>query len=218
MKYGNGVGEARPCHAGSREITLRPVQSVIFYDFTSAESFAVHEIAREVARADEIAWRGVQVDETLPVPMTILDRRARSRIEMDISDARKAWPAGRLELPKGLPNTKFALQAVASVERMHRTRADDFRAHLFRAYWWLGEDISDRTVVRRIADEAGVPPWAELEHQGAQAAQVSWELEWKAERLGGVPRVIRSDGQILWTMKSEAEAREFLAPDQAPRR
>jgi 2-hydroxychromene-2-carboxylate isomerase len=186
------------------------VPLVIYYDFTNAESYAIHEIARAHARAHDIEWRGVQVDETLPVPMTILDRRARSRLEMDISDAVKAWPAGKLEVPRGMPNTKLALQSVASVERMHRTRADDFRAALFRSFWHHGDDLSDMAVVRRAADAAGVPPWAELGNQGAQGMQVSWELAWKTERFGGVPRVIRADGQILWKLKSEAEAREFL--------
>jgi 2-hydroxychromene-2-carboxylate isomerase len=187
------------------------VPLIIYYDFTSAESFAIHEIARAHARAGDIEWRGVQVDETLPVPMTILDRRARGRLEMDISDALKAWPSGRLEVPRGMPNTKLALQSVASVERMHRTRADDFRAALFNAFWHRGEDLSDIAIVRRAADAAGVPPWAELGNQAAQGTQVSWELAWKTERFGGVPRVIRGDGQILWKLKSEAETRAFLS-------
>lgn len=203
----------------ARGISLRRVPLTIYYDFTSAESFAIHEIARAHARTSDAAravvesieWRGVQVDETLPVPMLVLDRRARERIEMDVNDAKKAWPAGRLEVPRGMPNTKLALQAVASVERMHRTRADDFRSALFHAFWHRGEDLSDIAVVRRAAGFAGVPPWAELGNQAAQGMQVSWELAWKTERLGGVPRVIRPDGQILWTIKSEAEVREFLS-------
>jgi 2-hydroxychromene-2-carboxylate isomerase len=187
------------------------VPLVIYYDFTSAESFAIHEIARAHLRAGAIDWRGVQVDETLPVPMTVLDRRARERIEMDVHEAKQAWPSGTIEVPRGMPNTKLALQAVASVERMHKTRADEFREALFHAFWHRGEDISDIVIVRRAADAAGVPPWAELGNQAAQGMQVSWELAWKTERLGGVPRVIRADGQILWKVKSEAEAREFLS-------
>ena len=189
------------------------MRATIYYDFTSAESFAIHEIARSVVPCIEIAWRGVQVDAALPTPMAVLDRRGRGRIEMDILDARKAWAKGRLEVPRGLPNTKLSLQAVASVERMHRARADEFRTRLFQAFWWIGEDISDRAVVRTIANDAGVPPWVELEHQAAQATQVAWELEWKAERLGGVPRVIRDDGQILWRIKSEAEVRKLFSAE-----
>jgi 2-hydroxychromene-2-carboxylate isomerase len=191
-------------------VRFEAVQAKIYYDFTSAESFAIHEIARAAAPAFEIEWRGVQVDSSLPTPMTVLDRRARGRLEMDVMDAKKAWPSGRLQIPKGLPNTKYALQAVASVERMHRARAGEFRARLFQAFWWVGEDISDKSVVRTIANDAGVPPWAEFEHQAAQAAQVGWELEWKAERLGGVPRAIRSDGQILWQLKSEKDVKDFF--------
>jgi 2-hydroxychromene-2-carboxylate isomerase len=190
---------------------LVSVRATIYYDFTSAESFAIHEIARDTLPHDQVEWRGVQVDESLPIPMVVLDRRARERLEMDVSDAKKAWSGARMFTPRGMPNTKLALQAVASVERMHRTRADEFRSRLFRAYWWEGSDLSDRAVVRQVADDAGVPPWADLEHQGSQAAQVAWELQWKSERFGGVPRVIRSDGQILWKLKAESEVRTFLA-------
>jgi 2-hydroxychromene-2-carboxylate isomerase len=211
MKYGDLASQSRTCRPIARGISLRRVPLVIYYDFTSAESFAIHEIARAHLRPGAIDWRGVQVDETLPVPMMVLDRRARERLEMGISDAKKAWPAGKLETPRGMPNTKLALQSVASVERMHKTRADDFRAALFHAFWHRGEDLSDIAIVRRAADVAGVPPWAELGNQAAQGMQVSWELAWKTERLGGVPRVIRPDGQILWKVKSETEAREFLS-------
>jgi 2-hydroxychromene-2-carboxylate isomerase len=186
------------------------VRATIYYDFTSPEAFAVHEIARGAPGADAIEWRGVQVDASLPVPMTLFDRRARERLEMDINDVKKVWRGGRLEVPRGMPNTKLALQSVASVERMHRARAEAFRVQLFQSYWWRGADISDIAVVRRAAIDAGVPPWAELEHQGAQAEQVSWELAWKTERLGGVPRVIREDGQILWRIRSDDEVRTFL--------
>ena len=61
-----------------------------------------------------------------------------------------------------------------------------------------------------IADETGVPRWVDLEDAAAAAAIASWELDWRTERLGGVPRAIRADGQILWTVKDEASAREFL--------
>jgi 2-hydroxychromene-2-carboxylate isomerase len=211
VKYVAAATESRTCRATTRGISLRRVPLTIYYDFTSAESFAIHEIARGHERAGEIEWCGVQVDETLPVPMMVLDRRARERLDMDLSDARKAWPSGHLELPRGMPNTRLALQAVASIERMHRTRAEEFRSALFRAFWHQGEDLSDIAVVRRAAAAAGVPPWAELGNQAAQGQQVSWELAWKTERFGGVPRVIRPDGQILWKVRSEAEARAFLS-------
>lgn len=186
------------------------MQAIIYYDFTSAESFVVNEIAEALPNREAISWRGVQVAPTLPVPAVVIERRARERLEVEMADAMRVVPGVRMQLPVRLPNTKSALQAVASVERMHRARADAFRTRLFREYWQRDSDISEPAVIRQAAEDAGVPPWVELAHQAAQAGQVAWELEWQAERLGGVPRVIRADGQILWSVKDAASVRAFL--------
>lgn len=186
------------------------MSAIIYYDFTSAESFALSEIVLARGGAPTIEWRGVQADPTLPPLMAALSRRSTERLEVEVADALRANPDMQIALPKGKPNTRRALQAVASVERMHALRANDFRSILFHEYWWFGHDLSDAAVIRDAAAQAGVPPWVDLEHLSAQSAQVSWELEWKAERLGGVPRVIRSDGQILWGVTNEADTQSFL--------
>ncbi len=192
-------------------VFLPHVPSLIYYDFTSAESFVINTIAQALPTADELAWRGVQVAPTLPVPAMLLERRARERLEIELMDAVRVLPQLKPRLPTRLPNTRAALQAVASVERMHRTRADAFRTALFRAYWERDVDISDVSSIITIAADIGVPPWADLDHLAAQAAQVAWELDWQAARLGGVPRVIRPDGQILWTVKDAASVQAFLS-------
>lgn len=211
-KYGE---PSRTCRETLDRVSLAEVHATIYYDFTSAESFIVNEIAHDLPSRDALSWRGVQVAPTLPVPAMVLERRARERLELEISDAIRVLPEVKIQLPTRLPNTRLALQAVASVERMHRTRADAFRTSLFRGYWLRDTDISDAATVRAIAADAGVPPWVEFDHQAAQAAQVAWELEWQAERLGGVPRVIRSDGQILWSVKDAVSVRAFLAAPPA---
>lgn len=208
LKYGEAT---RTCRGVLDSVSLPHVPSIIYYDFTSVESYLVNEIAQGLTAADELAWRGVQVAPTLPVPAVALERRARERLEIEILDAMRVLPQLKVQQPTRLPNTRGALQAVASVERMHRTRADAFRSALFRAYWQRDVDISDRATVIAIAADAGVPPWVEFDHQAAQAGQVAWELEWQAERLGGVPRIIRTDGQILWSVKDAASVRAFLA-------
>lgn len=208
MKY---VEPTRTCRDGRDRVSLPHVPSLIYYDFTSAESFVVNVIAQGLATADDLAWRGVQVAPTLPVPAMLLERRARERVEIELLDAVRVLPQLKPRLPTRLPNTRAALQAVASVERMHRARADAFRTALFRAYWERDVDISEMSSIIAIASDVGVPPWVELDHQAAQAAQVAWELDWQAERLGGVPRVIRPDGQILWTVKDAAAVQAFLS-------
>lgn len=183
---------------------------IIYYDFTSAESFALSEILRDLTGLPAVEWRGVQMDPTLPPLMRAFDRRALGRLEMEIEEVRPLVPGTRFVTPRGRPNTRRALQAVASVERMQAARAAALRRQLFQEYWWNGADLSNVATVRRIADAAGVPPWVELEHQAAQSTQVGWELQWQAERLGGVPRILRPDGQILWTIRDVATVRAFV--------
>lgn len=182
----------------------------VYYDFTSPDSFALSEILLTLTACPPVEWRGVQMEPGAPVPMVRHDRRAVGRLEMDLVATQRAVPDLRVHVPRGRPNTRFALQAVAAVERMHGLRADALRTALFRAYWWDGEDLSDVATVRRLAGEAGVPPWVNLESQAAQATQVGWELQWQAERLGGVPRVLRSDGEILWQVESPATVKQFV--------
>lgn len=183
---------------------------IVYYDLTSPDSFALSEILLAIPDRPVIEWRGVQMDPGAPAPMARFDRRSLDRVEMDLVGARRAVPGVRMHVPRGRPNTRYALQAAAAVDRAHPARGDALRAGLFRAYWWDGADLSDVATVRRVADEAGVPPWVDLENQATQAAQVGWELQWQAERLGGVPRVIRGDGQILWQVESPAAVARFV--------
>ena len=184
--------------------------TIVYYDFTSAESFALSEVAASIQPAPELEWRGIEIEPGVPSPMPPLDRRSQGRIEVEVPGA--VWKSESLGIvmPKGRPNTRRALTAVAAVSRMNSVRASALRVALFRAYWRDGEDLSLRGVVQYIADECSVPRWVDLEDVAAAAALASWELDWRTERLGGVPRVIRADGQILWSVKDEASAREFL--------
>ncbi|MEA3245004.1 MAG: DsbA family protein [Gemmatimonadota bacterium] len=183
---------------------------IVYYDFTSPDSFALSEILLAMPGCPPVEWRGVQMEPGAPVQMVRHDRRAIDRLEMDLVATRRAAPDVRLHVPRGRPNTRVALQAVVAVERMHAVRAESLRTAVFRGYWWDSADLSDVATLRRLADEAGVPPWVDLASQAAQATQVGWELQWQVERLGGVPRVIREDGEILWQVESPATVARFV--------
>jgi hypothetical protein len=70
---------------------------------------------------------------------------------------------------------------------------------------------SVRTELQRIADSVGVPRFIELDHLDAEETVEGWELDWATERLGGVPRVIRGDGKILWGLRPATELNEFFS-------
>lgn len=189
---------------------MATLSSIVYYDFNSVESFALSEIAASLADSPNLDWRGVETEPGAPVPMAALDRWEAGRLEVDVGQMVRRVPWLTVIQPTGRPNTLGALHAVASVARAHSVRAGAFRARLFREYWNGRADISARAVVRRIADESGVPRWVDLEDATAGASLERWELDWRTERLGGVPRAIRSDGQILWGVKDEASVRTFL--------
>jgi hypothetical protein len=61
-----------------------------------------------------------------------------------------------------------------------------------------------------VADLAAVPRFVELDHPDAEEMVENWDLDWATERLGGIPRVIRGDGKILWGLKPMPEATAFF--------
>lgn len=192
----------------------RDVTTVVYYDLTSPECFVLHEALGALTDSSGLTgteWRGVQVDPSLPVPMRPLDRRAIERLRIDAADAARTVPGVRIDVPPGMPNTRAALQAIATVERQHGPRAWRMREELFRAIWWHGLDVSQAPIIRDAAAAAGVPPWLDLGDAAAQAAQVGWELAWRTERLGGVPRAVRADGQILWKAPDREGIRAFFS-------
>ena len=89
-------------------------------------------------------------------------------------------------------------------------RANGFRDAIYRAYWRDGVDISVMGELQRIADATGVPRFVELDHPDGEEMAEEWDLDWATERLGGVPRVIRADGKILWGFRPFADAKAFF--------
>ena len=115
-----------------------------------------------------------------------------------------------MNLPGGKPNTARAIVALASVIQQHPATAPAFRDALYRAYWHEGADLSVMAELQRVADFAAVPRSVDLDHPEASDTVENWELDWALERLGGVPRVIRGDGQILWGLRAMDEAAAFF--------
>jgi len=186
------------------------VQVTVYSDFTSPACDALNEVLAALAPGVEVRWRGVQSDPGLPSPMRAIDRRALDRLHDEVADVRRLDSSLELTVPTGKPNTAGAIVAVAAVTRRHQTRAAAFRDAIFRAYWRDGLDISRPQELRRLAAASLVPGWVELDDPDAAADADAWELDWAAERLGGVPRAIRSDGRILWGMRPHLEVAAFF--------
>jgi len=123
------------------------VGTIVYYDFMSAEWFALSEVAASIQPAPDLEWRGIKIEPGIPSPLPQLDLGSQGRIEVKVPGA--VWNSVSLGIvmPKGRPNTRRALTAVAAVSRMNAVRTSAFRVALFRAYWRDGEDLSVRGVV-----------------------------------------------------------------------
>ncbi len=186
------------------------MEYIVYSDFTCAECYGLNEQLVALGLGAAVQWRGVQIEPSLAVPMRPLDRRALDRLEDEIVEVRRRQEGATMQLPRGKPNTRRAIVAVASVARRQPALAALFRDAIYRAYWQDGTDLSAMAELQRLADSTGVPRFVELDHPDADEVVDSWDLEWATERLGGVPRVIRGDGKILWGLKPLHEARTFF--------
>jgi predicted DsbA family dithiol-disulfide isomerase len=182
----------------------------VYSDFTCAECHGLNEQLALLGVGAAVQWRGVQHEPALPSPMRSLDRRALDRIEDEITEVRRRVADIAMYLPRGKPNTTRAIIAVASVMRQQPARAAVFRDALYRAYWRDGADLSVMAELQGVADLTGVPRFVSLDHPDADEMVENWDLDWATERLGGVPRVIRGDGKILWGLKPMEEAASFF--------
>lgn len=183
---------------------------ILYADFTSAECYALNEQIGALGVAASVKWRGVQHAPGLPEPMRPLDRRGQDQVSDQIEVLRRIDPSLVISLPAGKPNSTKAIVAVASVMLKAAARANGFRDAIYRAYWRDGVDISVMGELQRIADATGVPRFVELDHPDGEEMAEEWDLDWATERLGGVPRVIRADGKILWGFRPFADAKAFF--------
>lgn len=188
------------------------MEYTVYADFTCAECYGLNEQLAALGVGLAVHWRGVQSDPSLEVPMRPLDRRALDRLEDEMSEVRRRVEGLRMTRPAGKPNTLKAIVAVASVMRQQPARAAAYRDAIYRAYWQDGADLSEMASLQRLADEAEVPRFVSLDHPDAEEMAQDWELDWATERFGGLPRVIRSDGRILWGLKPTGEAEAFFRP------
>ena len=186
------------------------MEYTVYTDFTCVECLGLNEQLSALGLGAAVHWRGVQTDPAAPVPMRALDRRALDRMEDEIAELHRRMDGVLIHLPRAKPNTRQAILAVASVIRQQPARAAAFRDALYRAYWRDGTDLSSMSELQRVADAAAVPRFVELDHPDAEEMVESWDLDWAVERLGGVPRVIRSDGRILWGLKPTHEVAAFF--------
>lgn len=185
--------------------------ATLFGDLNCPYSYALTARLLALGLTDRCEWRGVQHDPSLPVPPRIGDRRVTRTLEDDVDAVKLAATEVDIAPPPYKPNTRRAIAAVAAVHRQHAPRASEFQRALGVALWVRGEDISDGAVINAVASRAGVPGWVDLDGPAGHRLADDWEMDWVTRRLGGVPRLVRSDGRVLWGLATAGELAEFFS-------
>ncbi|MBI3568959.1 MAG: DsbA family protein [Gemmatimonadetes bacterium] len=183
----------------------------LYSDFTTAECYALNEQIASLGVGASVRWKGVQHAPGMPEPMRTFDRRGQDQMADEVEMIRRIDPALAIHVPAARPNSSKAIVAAAAVMLKAAARAPGFRDAIYRAYWRDGVDISSMAELHRLADQAGVPRFVDLSHPDGVELAEEWDLDWSTERLGGVPRVIRGDGKILWGFRPHADAAQFFS-------
>ncbi|MBX9928848.1 MAG: hypothetical protein K2X99_08040 [Gemmatimonadaceae bacterium] len=157
-----------------------------------------------------VSWRGVQHDPAVATPTRVADRRQKRALDDEVEDVSRIAPEVPFRIPSRKPNTGAAIAAIASVGRVHPGRGAQLRDALSTAYWEHDEDIGDPATIVRLAEEVGIPGFVDLASYEGRSDARAWEREWTLARLGGVPRLVRDDGKIIWNLVPVAELRGWM--------
>lgn len=187
------------------------ITATLFADLNCPYSHALTVRLLALGLLERCEWRGVQHDPSLPLPPRQGDRRVMRALEDDVEAVRMRAPEVEMMAPPFKPNTRRAIAAVAAVHRQHGPRASEFQRALAAALWVRGEDISDGAVINSAAAWAGVPGWVDLDGPAGHRLADEWDMDWVSRRLGGVPRLVRPDGHVLWGLSSAAEIADFFS-------
>lgn len=187
------------------------ITATFFADLNCPYSYALSARLAALGLIDRCEWRGVQHDPSLPVPPRMGDRRVVRALEDDVDLVTLQAPEVEITVPPFKPNTRRAIAAVAAVHRQHAPRASEFQQALGVALWVRSEDISDGAVINAVAAWAGVPGWVDLDGPAGHRLADDWDLDWVMRRLGGVPRLVRPDGRVLWGLATAGDIADFFS-------
>jgi len=187
------------------------ITATLFADLNCPYSYALTARLLALGLMDRCDWRGVQHDPSLPVPARMGDRRVARALEDDVDEVMLHAPDVEIAPPPFKPNTRRAIAAVAAVHRQHAPRASEFQRALGVALWVRGEDISDGAVINAVAAWAGVPGWVDLDGPAGHRLADDWDMDWVTRRLGGVPRLVRADGRVLWGLATAGDIADFFS-------
>jgi predicted DsbA family dithiol-disulfide isomerase len=183
----------------------------LFTDLNCPFCYATEQRLEQLGVSDRIAWRGVEHEPDLPVPMALDDLDIAAELAEEVQSVSSRAPEVAIAIPPGKANTAAGLLATAAALRIDPVRGADFRQAVYRAFWRDGRDVSDPAVLEALAREHDLPA---LETRPEDAVTVaSWRLEWERSPLRGVPLLIREDGETVYGLKDLETLARFVHAD-----
>lgn len=189
-------------------------EAVVFSDPNCPFCYALEERLHALGLDGRVEWRGVAHAPHLPVPMAAASGALAAELGREVVAVGELAPEVEISVPPGKPNTAAAILFAAAALRADAVAGRGFVRSLYRSFWTTAADLSDRAVLTRLARAAGIagaPPDDE-----AVAIAASWQRSWQSTGIGGVPLIIRADGEFLYGLVDTDRIRDFFA-GTAPR-
>jgi predicted DsbA family dithiol-disulfide isomerase len=183
----------------------------LFTDLNCPFCYATEQRLERLGVHDGIAWRGVEHEPDLPVPMARDNPEIAAELAEEVESVRGRAPEVAIAVPPGKANTAAGLLATAAALRIDAVRGPEFRQAVYAAFWRDGRDVSDPAVLAALARDQGLAALGTRPEDAVTVA--SWRLEWERSPLRGVPLLIRDDGETLYGLKDIETLASFVRPD-----
>jgi predicted DsbA family dithiol-disulfide isomerase len=185
------------------------VRLTLFTDLNCPFCYATEQRLEHLGVSGQIAWRGVEHEPELPVPMARDDAEIAAELAAEVESVRSRAPEVAIALPPGKANTAAGLLAAAAALRADPARGAAFRHVVYRAFWRDGRDVSDPAVLAGLAEDVGLDAPRTRPEDALTVA--SWRLEWERSPLRGVPLLVRDDGETVYGLKDVETLERFVS-------
>ena len=180
----------------------------LFTDLNCPFCYATEQRLERLGASDQIAWRGVEHEPDLPVPMARDDAEIAAELATEVQSVQSRAPDVDIAVPPGKANTSNGLLATAAALRADATKGAAFRQAVYRAFWRDGRDVSDAAVLAELAQAVGLSAPRTRPEDALTVA--SWRLEWERSPLRGVPLLVRDDGETVYGLKDLETLERFV--------
>lgn len=178
----------------------------LYSDFNCPFCYALHERLHDLAFIDRCEWRGVQHAPQLSRPMKPWTGSLGAELRHEVSMVQRLAPGLPITLPPGKPNTLPAIVQAIALLKMDVQRGMNFVRRTYRAFWSVGQDISDPLILKQLAGEYFSE---DIDGQNEIIAQ-KWETAWHATGQNGVPLLLSPNSDLLVGCVPEEQVRQFF--------